>query len=198
MIHSERAPCSPESRHPGSRRYGEPRTRSHACKGEVCDLGWLHASLLLLAQGREISFVCSLLGLCPDLLSCTECCWPPSLWSGKSSPALPQTQLQTQLRTWEVSSEEVRASPSQPDRRCASLQVYAVFAWRWVSCQRIPLLRRRLPSRSPFVSRLDFCHPSNSSLSLIFLCSAVGEIYPKCRAGLLLPLLKCHRWLRAT
>lgn len=152
-------------------------------------MGWLRASLPLLAQGREISFVCSLLGLCPDLLSHTECCWPPSLWSGESSPVW----LQTQLRNWEASSQEVRASPSQPDRRCTSLRVYTVFAWRWICRQSIPLLRRRLPSRSPFVSCLDLCHPSNRSLSLIFLRSAVGEIYPNGRAGLSLPWLKCHQ-----
>lgn len=89
---------------------------STAAWERIPDLGWLQASLPLLAQGCVISFVCSLLGLCPNLLSHVEYGWTPSLWLGKSSPVRLQTQLHDQLemRSQEAQAPARSAPSSQP------------------------------------------------------------------------------------
>lgn len=152
-------------RAPGARSW-EQRTRCRPVSAtaweQVSDLGWLQASLPLLAQGCVILFVCSLLGLCPNLLSHVEYCQAPCLWSGKSSPLRLQTQLRNQL---EVSSQEAQASAgSAPLPPPSLMQVhpsasrYTAFSWHRFAISQISLSRDGdCPSRGPSVSRLDFC-----------------------------------------
>lgn len=116
VITSERVLCSAGQQRP----QGAPKYRTQVDPlRQLQGRGFLalvgsEPAFCFLPRGCVISFVCSSLGLCPNLLSHVEYCWASPLWLGKSSPVRLQTQLRNQLS----GGQEVQASSSQPDLRC--------------------------------------------------------------------------------